>query len=482
MSKFITNILKLVSGSVISQVIGISLIPIVTRLYSPEDYGIFQFFLSISSIIVIISCLSYEFAIVLPKEDKESINIVVLCSLLICIISIISGSFFLLFSNRIETFFSLPGLSQYLIYLPVVVFLNAFFVVSNYWLIRKVRFGTLATSKVINSFSGKIYQIGIGLSSPSPLGLILGLIFGYIMGLLALAKEFMINLSLLNEVNRNEIKTLAIRYKHFPLFASWSGLANSVSLQIAPLMLTMFFSPDIVGFYAIANTVVKMPMRLIGSAIGQAFFQKASQENKMSGKVEGVVKEVHQRLVSIGVFPILILIVLGKEIFSFVLGSQWSSAGEYARILAPWFFLVFITSPLSTLFNVLEKQKISLLFNLLILSSRIIVLYVGGLYGNPTIAILLYSITGVIFWGGMNLYILKISGIEYMKGIEDFVKYLFIGVTVISPLVAVRYFFQSNYILFSVAIITAVIYYSIVVYHDLLLKREVKRIIRKIVQ
>lgn len=480
MSRFITNVLKLVSGSVIAQALGIILIPIITRLYSPGDFGAFQTFLAISSILAVLSCLSYQLAIMLPKEDEDSANIVALCFILICATSLISGGVFFLLADWVGEVLNTPDLSQYLIFLPVVVFLNGLFLVVNYWLSRRVRFGAAATAQVANSVSSKVVQIGAGFWSASPLGLIVGLIVGYGSGLLVMLRGIREDLSLFRAVRRSNIKRLAARYKRFPLFTSWSTVANSASVQVAPLMLASFFSPAVVGFYGMAHVVVNMPMSLIGSATGQVFFQKASEEKNRTGSVKTVVREVHQRLISIGVFPILVLMIIGEELFALVLGAQWYTAGEYARILAPWIFLVFVASPLSTIFSILEKQTVGLAFNLLIFVSRITVLYIGGIYGDPIFALVLFSFTGVVFFGWYNLYILKISGLPYGSGLEDFFRFILIAFVVAIPLIIVKYLSLPLYILLIVAGVVTLIYYAIVISRDAILKKEFIGILKEV--
>jgi lipopolysaccharide exporter len=472
MSRFITNVFKLVSGSVVAQVLGTLLIPIITRLYSPENFGVFQLFLAISGILAVLSCLSYQLAIMLPKEDEDSANIVALCLILICAVSVISGGAFILLSGWVGEVLNTPEVSQYLIFLPVIVFLNGLFLVINYWLSRRVRFGAVATAQVANSISSKAVQIGAGVGVASPLGLVLGQIAGYLMGLLVMFRGIQADFPLFRSVSLSRMKHLAVRYKRFPLFTSWSTVANSVSMQAAPLMLAAFFNPVVVGFYGMAHMVVNMPMSLIGSATGQVFFQKASEERNRTGSVKTVVREVHQRLVSIGIFPILILMIIGEELFALVLGAQWATAGEYARILAPWLLLVFIASPLSTIFSVLEKQTVDFSFNLLILSSRIAVLYIGGVYGNPVVALILFSITGTIFWGWMNLYILKISGVAYRTGLKDFLRFILVAFAAASPLIVAKYLSVSLYTLLIVAGIATCIYYAVVVFKDPILKKE----------
>lgn len=473
MVSFLSNIFKMTTGTMIAQIVGILLSPIVTRIYSPEFYGIFLLFFTISSILVFPSCLSYQFAIMLPKEDEDSANIVALCLILVCATSVVSGGVFILLSEWVGEVLNTPEISQYLLFLPVVVFLNGLIVVINYWLSRRVRFGALATAQVVNSVSSKAAQIGVGIGSASPLGLILGLIVGCGAALLVMLKGIQEDFSLFRKaVNLGRIKRLAKRYRRFPLFTSWSTMANSVSLQIAPLMLTTFFSPAVVGFYGMAHMVVSMPMSLICSATGQVFFQKASEERNQTGSVKTVVHEVHQRLVSIGIFPILILMIIGEELFTLILGAQWATAGVYARILAPWLLLDFIADPLSTILVVFEKQTVALAFHLTLLFSRIAALYVGGIYGNPVITIVLLSLTGVVFWGWMDLYILKVSGIAYRTGLEDFLRFLLVALAVATPLIVVEYLSLPLYILLIVAGIVTCIYYAVVISGDPILKKE----------
>jgi lipopolysaccharide exporter len=477
MSRFATNVLKLVSGSLIAQILGVLLVPIISRLYAPEDLGVLNLFLSISGILVVVSCLSYQLAIMLPKDDEDSINITVLCFVLVCITSLISGGVFILFSDDVGALLNTPEISDYLFLLPAAIFLSGLFLIMNYWLSRKVRFGTSAAAQVSDSLSTKAVQIGAGISTPSPLGLIVGYLVGYVAALLVMFRGIRKDLSLLKHVSLCKIKEMASRYRRFPMFSSWSALANSASLQVAPLMLAPFFGPAVVGFYGMAHMVVNMPMSLVGSATGRVFFQKASEAKNRTGSVRSIVREVHQRLVSIGVFPILVLMIVGEELFALVLGTQWAPAGEYARILAPWLLFVFISSPLSTIFSILERQHVSLSFNVLILISRVVALYVGGIFGGPILALTLYSITGILFWGWMNFYILRVSGVSFRAGVEDLLKYALLAIIVSIPLFIAKYLSVSIAVLLAIIVVVTGLYYAIIISRDPILKKEVRGIL-----
>ena len=273
---------------------------------------------------------------------------------------------------------------------------------------------------------------------------------------------------------------MAIRYKKFPIFTCWANFANTISTQIAPILLVYYFNSTIVGYFSLANMVVLLPIGLIGTATARVFFPKACEEKNRSGSIKNIVREIQQRLISIAMFPMFILMIIGPELFSVILGPQWATSGLYAGILAPWLLLVFIASPLGSIFSVLEKQGIDLGFNILILISRIIVLIIGGLSGDPVVALILYSSTGVIFWGGMNLYLLKISGVSYRIGLSQYIRFFLIGLIIAIPLIAVKLTSLSTLVILAVGGLASITYYAIIIHYDPLLKREFTDVLRRL--
>lgn len=478
MSEFLFNVLKLVTGSVIAQILAIVLVPLITRLYIPEDYGLFSLVLAITGIIAIFSSLSYQLSIMLPRDDIDAAHIVVLCSALILVSSLVTGLLIFFFANPIANALKTPALTQYLYFVPFLVFFLAIFSILTYWNSRRKRFGVYAIAQVTNSLSSKGIQIGTGLISASPLGLIFGNIIGYIFAIIIMLKGFRGDFNLFKKTTKKTLIDVAIRYKKFPLFTSWSSTANTISLQIAPLLLVYFYSPIVVGYYAIAQHVVQIPMGLIGSAVGQVFFQKASEEKNRTGNISKVVHEVHRRLISIGIFPMILILIIGENIFAFVLGFQWYPAGLYAKILVPWLLLVFIASPLSTVFSVLERQQIELSFNISILISRIGVLCIGGLFLDPLGTLILFSFTGILFWGWLNFYLLNISNISTKEGINDYLYYLLIGLIISIPLIIIKLFYpESLYLLLALGIFLTLIYYGFIIQKDTFLKKNLLKII-----
>ncbi|WP_410508105.1 oligosaccharide flippase family protein [Methanosarcina hadiensis] len=475
MSNFVTNVLKIISGSVIAQALSILLIPVITRIYSPNDFGIFQLILSISGILAIVSTFSYQLSIMLPKEDEDSINIVILCIILVTLTSLFTGIVVLFLPENIDEILNAPGASRYLIYLPIIVFLNGLFFVQNYWLSRKIRFGVIAGARVSNTLLGKVFQIGLAKWIVSPVSLLLGVIAGYIFADILMLKGIKNDIKVLRKVSLLRIKELAIQYKNFPLFSSWSMIANTISPQVPTFMLALFYGTTVVGHYSLAYQVVNMPMTIVGNAIGQVFFQKVSEvkNGNLEEDMKTVVEEVYKKLISIGIFPMILLMIIGEQVFTFAFGESWSVSGTYMKILLPWIFLVFLSLPISTLYNIYDKQSVWLTFSIILLISRIAALYIGGTYGGPEFALGFFSLTGVIFWLWNNEYLLNLVGIDKKESFGILIKYMLISLVIAAPLIMLQALTSNFYIMLIVVAIITPIYYGVTFHEDPMFRKVV---------
>ena len=145
------------------------------------------------------------------------------------------------------------------------------------------------------------------------------------------------DLRIFKKVSLKKVKEMAIQYKDFPLFNSSSTLTNTISLQIPTLLLGHYYGTSIVGYFFLANQILNIPLGFLGAAIEQVFFQKISavKNGTESGGMKDIVEEVYKKLILIGVFPTLLLLVLGKEIFTFIYGESWYISGIYVIILVP---------------------------------------------------------------------------------------------------------------------------------------------------
>jgi O-antigen/teichoic acid export membrane protein len=263
------------------------------------------------------------------------------------------------------------------------------------------------------------------------------------------------------------------KYRKFALVDSWSALMNSISWQLPAFLLAAFFSPAIVGFYSLGFRLLQMPMSLIGSSISQVFYQRASRAST-EGTLSTLAENVFRMLVIIGMFPILVLTIVGSDIFTVVFGRAWAEAGVYTQILGFWAFVWFISSPLSGVYLVVEEYDFGFRYNFFNLATRLISLTIGGLLGSARIALMLFSISGILVYGYLCLKMMSYSGVKISRALKivfsNFILFVPTGIVLLALKIV-----EINQIL--LVVISGVI---IGIYYLYILKTDtqIKRIVR----
>ena len=425
-SSFAGNVLKLVTGSVIARGLGVLAAPIVARLFAPEAFGVAALFVSITGIISVVACLRYELSIMLPKTDEEAVNLLALSLFFVLIITGISALILLFTDVMIVNLLNSSELERYLWLVPIVVFITGIFTALNYWNSRTKHFGRLSIARVVSSVATQTTKLGAGFAGFVSGGVLIATsVLGQIVSTLILGGQIWSDDRQLFKASIRWKKMIAglKRYKKFPIYSTWSALMNTTSHQLPIIMFAFYFSPEIVGFYALGRAVLSMPMSLVGGAVAQVFFQKASEAHSSTGNLPKVVEGVFNRLVSLSIFPVLMLTLIGEDLFIVAFGLRWAEAGVYMQILALWIFFQFISSPISTLFSVLEKQSYGLFFNGILLGSRAVSLIIGGMSGDVRFTLILFAGTGVVCYGVLCLWLISEAGVPVMRGLHCIAKY-----------------------------------------------------------
>ena len=177
-SEFARNVLTLVSGATIAQAIPVAIAPILTRLYRPEDFGIFALFASVSGILAVGAAGRYEAAILLPESQREARHV----TLLALLVSLLSGALTLMlvigFNRPLATLLGDPAIAPWLYLVPLSVLLSGIYQALNYWFNRHKQYPALAASKVYQTGSASAGQLLLGIAGSGSAGLILGWVLG----------------------------------------------------------------------------------------------------------------------------------------------------------------------------------------------------------------------------------------------------------------------------------------------------------------
>lgn len=357
-SPFIKNVITLVSGTALAQIITASAYPISARLYTPEDFGTLELITATFSILASIACLKYEQGITLPKNDSEGYLVFKVS----VIINLIFSTFLLvlvsLFSNIFASWLGKPSIQPYLFVIPFLVFFTSFFFSIRYYAIRQKEFKVIAQISVIKAFWGSGVQIILGLFQLNIIGLIISQICSSSLANFSAYKKLISpDLTPLWSPQKNKYQYILKKYIDFPKYSVPATLANSLVLYGSGIFVYKYFSADILGQFAVANRLLSMPLILVGNAVSDVFIQKASEEKNNLGNVKESFIAILTPLVILSVFGSFIGYFVMPTMFPYLLGDSWAQAGQYASMLIILFSIRFCSTPFSSLFIIFDKQN-----------------------------------------------------------------------------------------------------------------------------
>ncbi len=456
------SITKLVSGKVAVQVITLAAAPIIARLFSPDDFGVRQIFMSIASVIGVITCLRYELSIPLARDEKEASASFTLSLFLTIVFTLAVLTMVPVIKGKMAQWFKSPELDVFLWLLPGVVFIGGLVKSLRYWAAREGRFGAMAWSDFGAALSGRltmiVWALIIGASAAGLLaGYVIGVIFSILLLLLFLSRKLISDINNAH-LNFGTLWTTAKHHKKFPIFSTWSGLLNAVSAQLPTIILGLYFSTTVVGYYSLGYRLVSLPVGLLGGSIAQVFFPAAAKEYNETGTLSEIVSNMFKRLVQIGVFPLVALGFLGASLFSVIFGEKWIEAGIYAQILSSYLMCQFVSSPLSAICSILQRQGTLLAWNVVFAFCRLLGLSLGARTGKPLIALLLYNIAGIIAYSFLTVWILRNSRISLRWGGKMFLKYLGLSCLLLLPVGYLAYTWGNIFIVLGSLGLATVIY------------------------
>jgi lipopolysaccharide exporter len=474
-SRFIDHVFKLVAGSAFAQGLGILLSPIMARLFAPETFGVAALFIAIAGVLGTVASLRYELSIMLPKSDQDAANLLAASLLIAVIISISVGGTIVLLGHSLAEILNAPELIDYLWLLPIAISINGAFVALSYWSSRLKQFGRLSIVRIYSSFFNNGTKLGLGYVGFVNAGVLIGApIIGQLISTSILGAQIWRNDHelLKGSIRWKQMGTELRKHRKFPIFSTFTALSNSLSVQAPTWILAFFFSPGVVGFYALGKTALSMPIQLVGNAVAQVFFQRAAEAKGHSGDLSKTIENLFRRLVSLGLFPIVMLTMIGEEVFVFVFGPKWAEAGVYMQILSPWLFIVFISSPFSNLFNILGKQESALVFDLILLAVRVLSLIYGGLIGDVHIALMLFSGSSTVVWTCICFWLLGISGASKTKALLVFAKCFFYCMPTVGIVGFANWGLHIDFLgLFAMSCLGALLYYGLIISEDKDLKK-----------
>lgn len=392
---FAQNITLTLSGNAIAIGLGFLFTPFIARIYSPEAYGVFAFFIAVTQNLGNITTLQFTRAYVLPKGEKEFFALIKITLLSTIFFTLLSIIILLLFSEKIAETFNIKILDNWLLFVPVGLLFLSFNDILRSWNIRIKEFGRGAVTKIISTLFAKSIALIYGIIT---FGSVQGLIISDLLSkpidsFYALNKRNRKRIPLLfKDYNYRYLTKIFIKFQAYPLFVLPNNWLNSLANQIPVFLLISFFDSSVTGNYSLANSLLNIPGTILSAAIAPVFLQKAAETFREDPeKLPKLVHKLYNRLFYLGIIPLSILIVFGDYIFYFFLGSSWTLAGEFARYIGIYFAFWMISSALSSLFRIYQKEKLNLYITILSLILKTLGLIIGIYFDDYLLSIILFS-------------------------------------------------------------------------------------------
>lgn len=397
-SSFTKNVLVVFRGTVISQLIVLLSTPILSRIFTPENFGVLSIFTSISTILGSIYTLKFELPIVLPRKRKYSIYLMILSIFFSIFFSIITLLIFIVWKDHIFGYFNLNQNSNLFLLVPCTTLFIGVSASIQQWFVRERKFNVLSNSNIIQSSSNSVVSLLLGIAGVYTSGLIFGQIVSYLFGIFYLIYTFYLDKNYNKFISKvdleRNLKNTFNSYVNYPKFMIVTTLLSVLSYQIIPIILQRLFSTEFVGYYSMANRLSLLPSVVIGSAIGRVFRAEVAFKANENEDIRPLFFATLKKMLVLGVSIYGLLAIIAPFLFSVFLGDSWKPAGDITRRLVIFIFAQFIVQTFYDILLVKSKLKIYMFLQLLLVITVILSIYVGSLiFVSPLNTITLMSVS-----------------------------------------------------------------------------------------
>lgn len=383
------------SWGVLAQGLNFVLMPFLTRLYDPGQFGLLAVFANAMICLGIVAAMRYEYAVVLPADARDAALIVWLAVESAIVFAIVTWIAIILSGVHFRDWHLSAGIAPWRHYLPVAIALVAGYNAQAYWAIRNKQYSRIGLSRVVISIATGGVQIGAAwVFGPRTGGLIAGLIAGQFFGILYLARGS--GLSLRLAARWQEILALGRAYSHFPRYSALGSGLDGVSLLLPVAALTATFGAAAAGHFALADRALRAPSMLLGSSLSQVFFQRLAESRNNSAECRRLLRRTWRHLIVFGGIPSLIALAVGPWTFALVFGARWREAGELARALAPGIFAYFVAFPTSNVIVAFERVGLLLIWQAIYVGTVAAIFLFGPTYAHLSQRGVVWTFSGAL--------------------------------------------------------------------------------------
>jgi lipopolysaccharide exporter len=406
-SNYLKNITFLFSGTIIGKAILMIGTPVLSRLFTPEDFGILGVFTALLGFLTIYSTLRYTRAILLPKhlEFSAALFLLSICALFFTTVTI---TIVISVANQsIVSVLNTPQLETLIFLIIPAMFIAGLYDTIEYWSTKNSNFKELSISHISRNSGTLASQVGLGFAGFGSGGLIIGFIVGKLLSatiLFCQVVKSQINL-FRNSAKIKYLLYAAKRYKNFPIYSLPSNLLSKGSGSAVPILFSALFSPHVAGLYWFTRRLISIATDSLGKSVRQVFAQEASSLVNQKKNIYRLYLKNTLGLTALGALPVLLITIFAPPLFEIVFGAEWREAGILAQWMVVMGFVEFISHPSTELIYILNYQKWQFYFQVVVSFFRIGSILYGSFIGDYYLAIVLLSLSVIVLYLGQIIFI-----------------------------------------------------------------------------
>jgi len=356
---FVGRVLLVAGGTASGQAVLLCSAPVLTRLYTPDDFGILAVYTAVLATLSIVAALRFELGIPVAGDDETAANVLVLgaLALLGTVMCTAAGVMVWKAFSRGSAW---EGLLSQALWLPLGIGAAGVYQILSHWAIRAQEFAVLGRTKLFQAVGAVVVQVGLGFTGAGAVGLVAGDVVGRFSGSGRLGLRLWRRDSRhLRRISLSSLKAGMRRFGRFALYSTGSALTNSIGLQVPPILFGLLYGSQVAGWYGLAYRIVGIPVFLVGGAVAQVYLGHAARyHHEDSVRLRILFKSCIRRLFLLGLLPAAITAAVGPAAFAMVFGEDWLEAGLYARALAVFFLAQLVVSPVSQTLTILGRQDL----------------------------------------------------------------------------------------------------------------------------
>ena len=390
--RFARRLAWISGGTLFGQLILLCATPLLTRLFTPAEFGLFGVLHAFNGIFGLVMAGRYEFAIPLSSKDDEAAAVAMLAGLVALFLTSVSLILVWTLGDTLAELTGMPELIPLLWLVPPILLATGLGHPLEYWSIRRGTLRLNGFSRVVQFGGQAVSQSALGFAGTGALGLTLGYGLGYVGRLiLLLVTVSPTDRSMFAAARSLQVRQLAWSLRRYPIFSAGSSLLKSTTLFLPTVLLAIFYGPAVAGAFALAQRILTVPVRFLSNSASQVFLAEAAR--RPAAEVMRLFVRTVPRFLALGLLGMIPILLAGPALFALIFGEPWREAGGLAQALVVAQLARFVVMPVSQAFNVFSRQDLD--FKTSLLNGLALVVSFGliGWYEpSASTAVLLYSL------------------------------------------------------------------------------------------